>query len=138
MDEKQLQQLFRDAEPPIATDADFMHRLERNLNAVESVRTQRRTERARTRTAVVVAALVGFCTGVLLTLSLPYLGTAVITLLTGMCHIKPTAATLHTLTVVGYALCMAAALLAAMATYDIALLLPAMRQTRPPEKQPTA
>jgi hypothetical protein len=77
MDEDKLQELFDNFKPELSSDNLFMNKLQQNLNSVELVRQQNAVLRAQNKTAVAIAAFVGFVVGVLFTLALPYIGAAV-------------------------------------------------------------
>lgn len=71
-----IRALFTDFDPPMESDARFVARLERNLDAVESVRRQSLALKARSRRAVALAAAAGFLVGFIFSLALPYVGAA--------------------------------------------------------------
>ncbi len=73
MEDNDIRDLFRDFSPATSSDADFMTRLRRNMEAVELVREHTMNIRRRSRRAVVAAALSGFVAGVVLTLAFPYI-----------------------------------------------------------------
>lgn len=72
MDDK-FTDLFSDYNPDMAPDSQFMQRLERNLRAVESAKSQLIGMRRKNRLAVIIAAVTGFICGILSTLCFPYL-----------------------------------------------------------------
>lgn len=74
MEEEKIRELLSGFNPSLSSDEEFIDRLERNINAVESVRRQAVELRRKNRIAVAVAAVSGFITGVLLTLVLPEIG----------------------------------------------------------------
>lgn len=71
MEDDKLKELLSGFNPSLSPDDRFMERLERNINAVESVRQQSEELRKKNKIAVAVAACSGFIAGVLLTLLLP-------------------------------------------------------------------
>ncbi len=71
--EDKFSALFSDYNPDLSPDSQFMERLERNLRAVESVKSQIAGMRRKNRLAVIVAAVTGFVCGILSTLCFPYL-----------------------------------------------------------------
>ncbi len=73
MEEDSIKKLFDGFNPELTSDTMFMSRLQRNMEAVELVKRNSAAVRRRNKTAVVVAALAGFVTGVLLTLLLPHI-----------------------------------------------------------------
>ncbi len=74
MDDDKIKDLLSSFEPEISSDAQFMTRLQRSMEAVELVKQHNLAMRRRNKTAVVIAALSGFVTGVLLTLLFPLVG----------------------------------------------------------------
>lgn len=77
MEEDSLQNLFDNFNPELSSDDLFMNKLQKNLDSVELIRQYDAQLKVQSRKAVVIAAVVGFIVGVLLTLSLPYLGLTV-------------------------------------------------------------
>lgn len=71
--EERLYDIFATYNPEMSSDEFFMHRLERNLEAVELVKSQLEHRRRMSRVAVVAAAITGFITGILATMCYPYL-----------------------------------------------------------------
>lgn len=71
MEDDKIKELFSGFNPSLSPDDEFVERLERNINAVESVRQQSEKLRKQNKIAVAVAACSGFIAGVLLTLLLP-------------------------------------------------------------------
>lgn len=67
-----IQQLFDNFDPGLP--AGFMERLERRIELLESIRQENRRLRRHSRIAMAVASIVGFITGILFTLALPYIG----------------------------------------------------------------
>lgn len=78
-EEDPLKELFDGFEPHIGDSDDFMSRLESRLDSVEMIRDRAADSRRRCILAAVIAAFVGFVFGVLITLSMPYIGLAVFT-----------------------------------------------------------
>lgn len=64
-------------EPELSSDFQFMSKLERSLNSVEILKQHAAEVRSRNKKAVVLAAVLGFIVGMLFSLSLPYLSSAV-------------------------------------------------------------
>ena len=77
MEDDKIKDLFADFNPGMPSDLSFMSRLQQNLDAVEMVRQHHVEQRRRNRVAVAVAAVVGFVTGFLFSLALPFIGNAV-------------------------------------------------------------
>lgn len=71
MDDDKIKGLFSDFTPELSPDELIMSALQRNISAVESVRQQHVALRRRSRVAVLIAACVGFLTGVIFSLLLP-------------------------------------------------------------------
>lgn len=57
------------------SEVDFMACLQQKMDTVDTVKEYCRTEKRRNRRAVIIAAFAGVLTGVVLTLSTPYLST---------------------------------------------------------------
>lgn len=64
-------------EPELSSDFQFMSKLERSLNSVEILKQHAAEVRSRNKKAVVLAAVLGFIVGMLFSLTLPYLSSAV-------------------------------------------------------------
>ncbi|MCM1077408.1 MAG: hypothetical protein NC411_08630 [Bacteroides sp.] len=71
MEDDKIRELFSNFEPDMTSDFTFMTKLQRNMNAVEIVKEHNQALRRRSRTAVVVAAIAGLLTGVIMTLLFP-------------------------------------------------------------------
>lgn len=69
-----IKNLFKDFSPTLASDTDFMARLQKNMAAVEAVKNHVATLQRRNRIALVAAAFAGFVMGVICTLLVPYIG----------------------------------------------------------------
>lgn len=67
----ELRSLFDAFDPGLSPGADFMRRLDRNIERVEVIKEHQRELRRRGRLAVTLAALAGFVAGALLTLAVP-------------------------------------------------------------------
>lgn len=74
MEDDKLKELFRGFEPELTSGFQFMARLQQSIDAVELVKQHSVALRRRNKVAVVIAALSGFLTGVLLTLLFPLVG----------------------------------------------------------------
>ena len=66
-----IKKLFEDFNPPLGSDADFMKRLNKRLDAVEYIKEKAAADSRRNRLSLWVAA--GFLAGSLTTLAVPYL-----------------------------------------------------------------
>ena len=77
MEDDKIRDLFKGFEPDLSSDVSFMNRLRCKLDSVELVRQHHAAVKARSRKAVVIAAMAGFVAGCLCSLALPYVGTAV-------------------------------------------------------------
>lgn len=73
MDDSQIKQLFSGFRPTLSDDVSFMARLDERLAIIDDVLEYRERLRRQSRRAIVVAALLGFLTGVVFSLLLPYL-----------------------------------------------------------------
>lgn len=74
MEDEKLTALFAAYRPELpTTDAQFMERLQRNIEGVERVRRYVQAQRRKNRLALIVAAAAGFVAGVAATLCFPYL-----------------------------------------------------------------
>lgn len=74
MEEDKLKDLFVNFDPDLSSDFTFMTKLKQNLERVELVRQHNEEAASRRKKAVAVAACVGFITGFLFSLVLPYIG----------------------------------------------------------------
>ncbi|MDE6161841.1 MAG: hypothetical protein K2F77_09320 [Muribaculaceae bacterium] len=80
MEDDKIKDFFAGFNPDMPSDISFVSRLQQNLDAVEMVRQHNVALRRRNRVAVAVAAVVGFATGFLFSLALPYIGSVVASL----------------------------------------------------------
>lgn len=72
-DDNKLKNLFAAYEPELSSEAQFMERLQRKMQAVEILKAKTAKMRRRNRLAVIIAAITGFITGASFTLCYPYL-----------------------------------------------------------------
>lgn len=77
MEDDKLKSMLTNFEPELSSDFKFMSKLERSLNSVEILKQHAAEVRSRNKKAVVLAAVLGFIVGMLFSLSLPYLSSAV-------------------------------------------------------------
>ena len=77
MDDK-LQNIFDRFNPPMSSDADFMKRLNRNLDMVELIKRDIVKKQKNHKAAVIIAAGVGFFIGILLTALYPLYSSLII------------------------------------------------------------
>lgn len=73
MNDDKLKDIFAGFNPEISDSANFMSRLSRNLELAEIARQRIEATRRRSKRAVVIAAIAGFCGGVMSTLCYPAL-----------------------------------------------------------------
>lgn len=73
MDDDKFKALFAGYNPDMQSDDEFMERLHRNLNAIESVKKNVKEAHRRNLLAVIAAAITGFVSGIVLTLCYPYI-----------------------------------------------------------------
>lgn len=73
MEEDKLKDIFKDFNPDLSSDNDFMSRLERCMDAVGMVKRQNAETLRRSKRAVAWAALAGFVAGVVMTILQPYI-----------------------------------------------------------------
>lgn len=66
-----LQNIFAGFDPPMSSDADFMKRLNSNLDLVELIKMDIVKKQKNHKAAVIIAACAGFFIGVLLTVLYP-------------------------------------------------------------------
>lgn len=71
--DKELFKLFADYEPQLSSDTDFINRLERNLHAIELVKTETQTNRRINRIAITAAFICGVICGIVSVLCYPTL-----------------------------------------------------------------
>lgn len=80
MEDKDLRQLFQSFQPELSSDTRFMSTLLANMQKVEFLRHQQEIARRQNRIAVTVAAVIGFISGVLFMLAMPYISAFIATL----------------------------------------------------------
>lgn len=85
MTDNQIQELFDNYKPSLASDRSFMDSLQERLDAVEAVKRHCEARERRSRRAVAVAALAGFVAGAVFTFVAP----ALIRLLNGWLVLLP-------------------------------------------------
>lgn len=73
MEDKDIQQLFRNYQPELSSDQQFMSSLIASMEKVEFIKRQQETARRQNRIAVAVAAVTGFLSGVVFMLLMPYI-----------------------------------------------------------------
>lgn len=73
MEDNKLKAIFAEYNPDMQPDELFMDRLNRNLKAIESVKQSTNRLHQRNRLAVLVAAITGFISGIILTICYPYI-----------------------------------------------------------------
>ena len=73
MEEDKLKDIFKDFNPDLSSDSDFISRLERSMKAVEIVKRQNAETHRRSKRAIVWAALAGFVAGIVMTILQPYI-----------------------------------------------------------------
>jgi len=74
MQDDDLRKLFEDFQPELSSDSLFLNKLQQHLDAVELIKRHNAALKKYSRTAVAIAACVGFVVGMVFTLALPYLG----------------------------------------------------------------
>lgn len=73
MDDKELKQLFEDFEPELTSDDVFMHKIEKNMKMIEMVRATQMVDSKRNKRIAIFSFVVGFLSGVVLTLCYPWI-----------------------------------------------------------------
>lgn len=77
MENDRLKDIFDNYEPELTSDSSFMNRIILNLDSADSIRRDYFETKAQNRKAVIIAACVGFVTGVLFSFAVPYLRRAI-------------------------------------------------------------
>lgn len=73
MEEDKIKDIFQRYDPDLSSSMAFMERLERNMDAIEFIHKENAAVMKRNRIAVYVATCLGFISGIIFTLLLPYL-----------------------------------------------------------------
>lgn len=73
MEHDTLKDIFRNFNPPLSDDTQFMNRLIRNMESVKLLKEHTARVRAVHRRAVIIAGVAGFIAGFLASLALPYI-----------------------------------------------------------------
>lgn len=115
-----IKKLFEVFTPTLSSDTDFIARLQKNMDAVESVKTHVATLQRRNRIAVVAAALAGFMTGVLCTLLFPFIADSLAPLSLSIPHLQIPPININW-RIVGWLLSGTLCVLAAVQTYSFTL-----------------
>lgn len=71
MEDDKIKGLFDDFQPELSSSAQFMSKLQKNMEAVEIVRKYNTSLQRRNKLAVAIAAASGFVMGIILTLIFP-------------------------------------------------------------------
>jgi len=71
--EDKLYDIFAGYDPELSSDSLFMSRLSRNIKAVELVKSNIEERRRKSRLAILMAALIGFITGIISVIAYPFL-----------------------------------------------------------------
>lgn len=133
MEEDKLKDLFGNFDPPLSSDFKFMSTLKENLERVEMIRQHNEEIASRRKKAVAVAACVGFITGFLFSLALPYIGNAMM----GLQSSLPAGSILKMLAdnylIAAWIIIGATAVFISMNAYDLSLSLLKHRATSPGE-----
>lgn len=79
MDDDKIRDLFGCFEPEISGEREFINRLEVNLRSVEMIKDYNSDIKRRNRIAVIIAAFVGFISGILCTLLFPWMVDSAVT-----------------------------------------------------------
>ncbi len=74
MEDDKIRSLFDNFEPELSSSFQFMNQLKKNMDAAEIVKQHNIALKKSNRLAVVIAAVSGFITGVILTLLFPLIG----------------------------------------------------------------
>lgn len=117
-------------EPKLTSSADFLRRLNRNLEAIEAVKVELDLQRRRNRKAVVIAALSGFLTGCLCMMLLPYIKTAAATWLVAQSYTSLATTFINQFMIVAWAITGITSVIISLNTYDIAKSILGNRGTR--------
>lgn len=72
MEDEKIKAIFRDFDPEISSDTQFLARLQRSMESVELVKQHNLAARKRYKTAMLIAAVAGFVVGAVFTIVLPY------------------------------------------------------------------
>lgn len=74
MDDDKIKDLFNDYKPELTSSFHFMSNLQKNLDAVEIVKSQNLALKKRNRRAIAIAATTGFVMGVIFMLAFQFFG----------------------------------------------------------------
>lgn len=80
MEDDKIKAIFQSYQPELTSDTLFLSRLKRSMNAVELVKQHTEKSRRNNRIAVIVAALTGFVSGIIMTLFLPLINEVIASL----------------------------------------------------------
>lgn len=69
-----LKDIFTNFNPETTDSDDFVMKLQTKLDAIDVIKEDTHKQQTRTRRAVVAAAVAGFISGVIFSLTIPYLG----------------------------------------------------------------
>jgi len=128
MEDDKLKKLFSDFEPDISSDFQFMTKLQRNMNAVEIVRQHTSAQRKRSRTAVLIAAVSGFISGVILTLLFSLIEDWITTIQISITHLSISPISIDS-RLIAYIVMAAVSVITALNAYEIAMARLSLRKT---------
>lgn len=128
MEDDKLKKLFSDFEPDISSDFQFMTKLQRNMNAVEIVRQHTSAQRKRCRTAVLIAAVSGFISGVILTLLFSLIEDWITTIQISITHLSISPISIDS-RLIAYIVMAAVSVITALNAYEIAMARLSLRKT---------
>ena len=77
MYDDKLKELFKNFQPELSTDDDFVGRIERNINSVELIMQEAASMKRRSRRSFCVGAAVGFIAGLIMSQFVPFVCRAI-------------------------------------------------------------
>lgn len=120
MENDKLKDIFSGFQPELSSSIQFMSKLRQNLEAIEIVKEYTIAQRKRTRTAVVIAALCGFATGVIFTLLFPLMRNWLSTIKFSIFNIQISEFTID-YDIIGWIIMISVSILTTLSVYEISL-----------------
>lgn len=120
MENDKLKDIFSGFQPELSSSIQFMSKVRQNLEAIEIVKKYTIAQKKRTRTAVVIAALCGFATGVIFTLLFPLIRNWLSTIKFSIFNIQISDLTID-YDIIGWIIMISVSILTTLSVYEISL-----------------
>jgi len=120
MEDDKFRNLFNDFQPELSSSLQFMTKLQKNMEMVETLKQHDIALKKRNKLAVFIAAVSGFVIGVILTLLFPLIGNWVSTFSISLPHLQIISVTID-YSFVAWIVMAGVCIITALNAYEIAL-----------------